>query len=278
MTSMPLPSAFLVLPIVLIVLAVLIVLSRRFAWWRASVSPAHPRILMYHMICEHCPGAKFNKLRVRPAQFEKQLKWLRDEGWHFAFMSELHSNLPAKTVVLTFDDGYEDNLLIADPILERYGAKATLYLVEDRFERDWSSSKKAHHDSGELMREDKLTDTQVRGMLASGRWELGGHTRTHANLAVLDEQQRQAEIGAARESLGELFEVSIDSLAYPFGIYGPEDVVAAREAGYATAVTTVEGVSENLGDEAMELRRIKVSGKDSMASFRLRMRTGKRGA
>lgn len=258
-----------------ILLAVFI--SQRFAWWRRSVDFRHPRILMYHMVCPQRSGAKFNKLRVLPENFERQLRWLRDEGWHFALMSELGADLPAKTVLLTFDDGYEDNLLLADPLLERYGARATLYLVEDRFNRDWSSAKKAHHDSGELMRESKLSDEQIRTMLSSGRWELGGHTRTHANLAALDPAQRESEIKDARRSMAAHFGVPLESFAYPFGIFGDEDVAMAKDAGYTSAVTTIEGISQDLEGDAMALRRIKVSGKDSMASFRLRMRTGKRG-
>ena len=84
--------------------------------------------------------------------------------------------------MLTFDDGFRDNYLAAHPLLVKYGAKATLFLVVDRFDRDWSTAKKAHHDSGELLREEKLRDAELRKMLDSGLWELGAHTLTHALL------------------------------------------------------------------------------------------------
>lgn len=268
----------LVIPMVITLALVLIWLSRRFAWWRATVDYANPRILMYHMVSEHRPGAKFNKLRVPPPAFERQLAFLQADGWYFALMSELDGALPDKTVVLTFDDGYADNLRQADPVLARYGAKATLYLVEDRFDRDWSTSKKAHHDSGELMREEKLSDDEVKEMLASGRWELGGHTRTHANLPTLSPQDRRAEIADSRAALALRFSQGMRSFAYPFGIYDAQDVDLASEVGFAYAVTTEEGIATDLAQQAMELPRIKVSGKDSMADFRLRLRTGKRSA
>ena len=142
----------------------LLVFSHRFAWWRRTVPYRYPRLLMYHMVREPVAGATFNKLRVSPADFEAQVRWLKSDGWYFATMAELGSGvaLPAKSVVLTFDDGYADNLLNADPVLQRYDARATLYLVEDRFDRDWSTSKKAHHDSGELRDEPKLTDELER--------------------------------------------------------------------------------------------------------------------
>ncbi len=258
----------------------LLVFSHRFAWWRRTVPYRYPRLLMYHMVREPVAGATFNKLRVSPADFEAQVRWLKSDGWYFATMAELGSGvaLPAKSVVLTFDDGYADNLLNADPVLQRYDARATLYLVEDRFDRDWSTSKKAHHDSGELRDEPKLTDEQVEAMVASGRWELGGHTRTHANLSTASPEERSAEIAGARESLAARFNVALDTFAYPFGIYGPDDVAAARDAGYRTAVTTHEGISTDPGRDALELKRVKVSGKDSLFAFRLRLRTGRRGA
>ncbi|MEM6774079.1 MAG: polysaccharide deacetylase family protein [Pseudomonadota bacterium] len=269
-----------VISLLCVALAGAVFFSRRYAWWRRAVPYRHPRILMYHMVSEPRSGAKFNKLRVPPRNFEEQLRWLRDEGWHFALMSDLFADapLPEKTVVLTFDDGYADNLVYADPIMQRYGARATLYLVEDRFDRDWSTSKKAHHDSGELMREEKLSDAQVEQLLVSGRWELGGHTRTHINLARADEVLRGEEIGGARQRLAERFGQAMDSFAYPFGIYAQADVAAARAAGFRSAVTTVEGISRDLERDALELPRVKVSGKDSLAVFRLRLRTGRRSA
>ncbi|UTW10587.1 polysaccharide deacetylase family protein [Marinobacterium rhizophilum] len=255
------------------------VFSHRYAWWRKAVDYRHPRILMYHMVSEHRPGARFNKLRVKPDRFEAQIRWLKENGWHFALMSELTDPalLPAKTVLLTFDDGFEDNYRNAHPILQKYGARATLYLVVDRFERDWSTAKKAHHDSGELMHEPKLSDAQVREMLASGCWELGGHTRTHANLARLDTPGKRDEITAGRELLQAQFGTAPSSFAYPFGIFDATDVRLAEQAGFATAVTTVEGIDTDILNRRFELKRVKISGKDNGLAFRLRLRTGVRG-
>ena len=128
------------------------VFSHRYAWWRRSVDWRQPRVLMYHMISSHRPNAKFNKLRVSQAKFAEQVKWLVDNNFHFVSMHELYTQwaqLPVKTVALTFDDGFADNLHAALPILKKYNAKATIYIVVDRHDRDWSTYKKAHHNSGE---------------------------------------------------------------------------------------------------------------------------------
>ena len=259
-------------------LLVAVYFSLRYAWWRGPVDYRRSRILMYHMIRGSLEGGRFNKLRVAPAEFERQLKWLVDNGWRFAFLSQLDTVAgQAKTVVLTFDDGYLDNYAAAHPLLQKYGAKATLFLVVDRFDRDWSTTKKAHHDSGELMREAKLGDTEVRAMLDSGTWELGAHTLTHALLPDLAGVDKAREIRTAKANLEDTFATTVASFAYPFGIFGDDDATAVAAAGYRFAVTTDAGISADPVAEALRLKRVKVSGKEGALGFSIRLRTGKRG-
>ena len=257
----------------------------RFAWWRRTVPYRHPRILMYHMVAPALPGGRFNKLRVHPAAFERQLRCLVAQGWRFVFLSELAAGSGGtsgeganqKTVALTFDDGYRDNFLAAHPLLAKYGAKATLFLVADRCGRDWSAAKNPRHADGELGREAKLRDADVRAMLASGAWELGAHTRTHALLPSLDAASRRREIAGGKADLERGFDTAVGSFAYPFGIFGQADREAVAAAGYRWAVTTIPGISRDLEADAHALRRIKVSGKDGAFAFALRLRTGRRG-
>ena len=182
--------------------------STRYAWWTRPRPWTWPRVLMYHMVCDPRPGTRFNKLRVPPAQFERQVRWLKAQGFTFVPASALirPADLPPKPVCLTFDDGYRDNLEHADPVLERYGACATLYLVGDR-SGGWSSKKKAHHADDELADEPKLSDDEVRQLVATGRWELGGHTRTHANLPALGDDEAQSGINYSRTQFPDTFGV-----------------------------------------------------------------------
>lgn len=261
-------------------LATLATFCWRFAWWRRPVPYRHPRILMYHMVSPPRPGGRFNKLRVHPRAFERQLAWLAANGWRFVFLSELRAEKQAgarKTVAITFDDGYRDNFLAAHPLLEKHGAKATLFLVEDRFDRDWSAAKNPRHGDGELGREPKLADDDIRAMLASGTWELGAHTATHPLLPSLDGAGRAREIGGAKATLERRFAVPVESFAYPFGIFDDADRKAVAAAGYRWAVTTNDGISTDLAADAHALKRAKVSGKDGLFAFRLRLRIGRRG-
>jgi peptidoglycan/xylan/chitin deacetylase (PgdA/CDA1 family) len=262
----------------LLILSV-VVFSYRYGWWVPTVDYTKPRILMYHMVNEPKPGQKFKGLRVSPLDFERQVRFMAENGWHFMTMTQLMSAaaLPEKTVAITFDDGYEDNYTHAFPILKKYQAKATLYLVVDRHDRDWSVNKKAHHDTGELAREPKLSDEQVQEMLASGVFELGAHTLTHVNFQQTNDEQKQKEICDGKLQLEQVFRVPVTSFAYPFGIYRSNDTEMVRAAGFTSSVTTVSGIDYDIHAKPMELSRVKISGKDSFLAFKIRLRIGRRG-
>jgi peptidoglycan/xylan/chitin deacetylase (PgdA/CDA1 family) len=250
--------------------------SFRFAWWRKTAPLKEPRILMYHMVRGPLTGGRFNKMRVAPDLFHRQVEWLAKEGWKFRFLSEIldGSPVPEKTVVLTFDDGYEDNLLHGLPVLKRFQAKATLFPVIHRAAGyDWSTHKKASHTGGELGNEPKLTDDGIREMLETGLVELGGHTVMHANLPALSEEEAWQEIHGCKTALEKTFGVSASTFCYPFGLFGPREVELTRKAGFLGAVTTEQGVG---GSDPFTLPRVKVSGTEGLFAFRLRLRTGRR--
>ena len=252
-------------------------ISARYAWWRKTAPWKWPRILMYHMVCPHRPGGRFNGLRVDPKLFDAQIRWLREDGWTFLTMRDVTKSwgtTPEKSVVITFDDGYADNLLAALPILSRYDAHATLYLVHNRFGTDWSVKKKAHHTGNELGEEPKLTDGQVRDMLESGRIELGSHTLSHPNFSRLNDKEKREELTASKQALEHAFQVPVTSFAYPFGIYMQGDETLVKEAGYSNAVTTDTGIDCTPTPKFHRLKRIKIGGKESLSAFRLRLRTG----
>ena len=248
----------------------------KYPWWRAAVGDAQPRILMYHMVREPILGAKFNGLRVSPSAFERQIAWLKRNGWCFSFLSELMNSpsISKRTVVITFDDGFEDNYTNALPVLRKYGAKATLFLVVQRENNDWSVKKKAHHSSGEVVAEPKLSDDQVREMIDSGCFEIGGHSLSHADFSKLSSEEKRHEMAEGSRILREQFDVSVDTYAYPFGIYDAEDVALAKETGHVAAVTTVEGIDSDVHVNPHELKRVKVSGRKNFLYFVLSMRIG----
>jgi peptidoglycan/xylan/chitin deacetylase (PgdA/CDA1 family) len=263
--------------LLLLPLGVLLGFSLRYGWWRPAAPATEPRILMYHMVRAPIPGARFNKMRVPPAAFRRQVEWLATNGWTFCYVSELlrpTAKRDPKRVAITFDDGYRDNLLHAHPVLLQFKAKATLYPVVDRRPGfDWSARKKSKHAEGELGREEKLTDAEITELLASGLWELGGHGLTHPNLPQLSAAEAGHEIAGCKAALEQTFKVPAPTFCYPFGLFEEREVAQVQKAGFLGAVTVEEGVG---GPDPFRLRRIKVSGTEGMFAFRLRLRNGRR--
>src|SRR6266571_3922383 len=85
------------------------------------------RVLCYHQV--H-PGGP-NRFTVTPQQLDQQLGYLVGAGFHFIHARDRLSgnSLPERPLLLTFDDGYLDNLEHAQPVLQRHGAKATIFIV-----------------------------------------------------------------------------------------------------------------------------------------------------
>lgn len=255
---------------------VLILLSLKYVWWYPNANMNKTRIMMYHMITEQLPSKKKSGLRVSPEMFEKHLEYFSNNGWRFIKMSELDSYKDEdKVVAITFDDGYLDNYTKALPLLKKYNACATLYLVIDRHNNDWSVKKNPKHNSGALASEEKLTDRQIQEMLDSGIFELGGHTISHPYLPNTSFKDKKHEMIECKKILESKFNTSVSSFAYPFGVYGDEDIDIIKTSKYESAVTTDEGVAES--NSIFQLKRIKASGKDNFFAFKLRVNKGFRG-
>jgi len=119
--------------------------SLRYNWWRIPQGWHKARVLMYHSVEEH-KGDKFDKWRLKPADFEKQIAWLAKNGFKSFKLSELIAleRLPKKAVCITFDDGFENNFTSAFEILKKYDFKASIFLVPDAVQNDWERANTAH--------------------------------------------------------------------------------------------------------------------------------------
>lgn len=256
-----------------------IIFSLRFAWWRKNISYEYPRVLMYHMISEHLPKnkSKFNRLRVKPKEFEKQLKWLSSNGWKSYTLSELSElkKIPSKSVVITFDDGYEDNFTNALPLLKKYNFKATVYVVLNRFNKDWATDKDLNSSSDELNSEKMLSNEQIKSMIDSNLIEIASHTLDHSNLPSLNIEDKIKQINESKKELERIFSIDCKSFAYPFGFFDEKDVKIVENALYTNATTTVNDVYKKDEYSKFLTPRIMISGRQSLFSFILKMNKGR---
>lgn len=193
------------------------------------VPPEHPQkvpILTYHSIepkPDHKEGVMQRHYRITPENFEKQMQYLKDNGYTpitFKTLAEYLSygtTIPEKAIVLTFDDGWKSQYDYAVPVLNTYGFTATFFIIT-----------KSH--GGGYMTWDEVRE------LANAGFEIASHTKTHAKLAALtDDASLKEELEGSKAALEENVGVVISTLAYPYYSHDDRVMKAAQAAGYSAA-------------------------------------------
>lgn len=214
-------------------------------------SPKPIPILMYHSIGIN----RRNNLLVAPAKFNSQIKHLHKAGYQTICFQTLENYwksgkpLPAKPILLTFDDGYKDNYTIAYPILKKYKFKATIFVITN-FVDD------ANH----------LSQKQIKEMISSGLIDIGAHTKTHPDLTTVPSKKVYQEIFGSKQILTKYTGKPIIAFAYPIGRYNYEVVKATGAARYKFAVTTKPGYA-NAKQGWLTLNRVRINGDLSLAGF-----------
>ena len=193
-----------------------------------------PFILMYHSIGD-IPEDPYS---VTVDAFREQICWLADNGYEVISLQSLLKAIKAgdyktlrKKVVITFDDGYQDFVTNALPILANHGATATMFLVTEML------GEKASWDKSvvclQLMSEDDARYIKSRGIT------LGSHTATHANLALLDNDELHRQLRDSQAALARLGETFF-AISYPWGRWSNQVVNAVKASGYECALAVGE--------------------------------------
>ena len=218
-------------------------------------------VLCYHRVAPKSEwGPDSSSLCVTPEQFHFQLRLLKWLGYSTIMPQSLtaflkaQKNLPKKPVLLSFDDGYEDNYRYALPILKKFSFRAVIFLITEAL------GKKNTWDSGTLS---MLTEAQVQEMLLAGI-EFGSHTQTHLDLSKAPEDQIRTELKNSLEKLKEITQRTDISFCYPYSRFTPQAKKLVEEAGYLCAFA---GDNEFEGQDLFQLMRIQVFPKTSLFGF-----------
>ena len=207
-------------------------------------------ILLYHHIGF---SLKDSEYYVSPDAFESQMNLLYTRGYRTISAEQLiqaihhGAQLPAKPILLTFDDGSETVYTDAFPIMQKYGFTGTAYIVYNFI------------GAGLFMDRD-----QIRELYDAG-WEIGSHSVSHIDLTTRPGKQMD-EIVSSRSRLQSYLDVPIRSFAYPFGAYDKDSLYFVHFAGYIAAM--------GLGDESVQgkenlfyLYRQSITAETSLDSF-----------
>jgi len=196
-------------------------------------------ILMYHSIESMPKGTIMRSLHVPPHRFKFQMWMLKLLGYQALSLKKLKPYLDGKkqgkVVGITFDDGYQNNLINAAPILLKYDFSATCYIVSENLglSNTWDLDKGITQRP--LMTIDEINEWLNLGM------DIGGHTKTHADLTKISIETAQKEINDCRVDLEKIFKTSITDFCYPFGRFNELISNLVIDSGYLSATTMDRG-------------------------------------
>ena len=219
-------------------------------------------VVMYHRVVnEPLIDSKFN-VYITKDKLDWQLGNLKKCGFDFITFKDLANGVKAKKpIILTFDDGYEDNYFNLLPLLKKYQAKAVIYCLGDRTAQSNTWDEKLGEPRARLM-----NDNQIKECHDSGLVEIASHGLKHQHLPDLDDKEACEEFELSKSNLESLINDKVVSFAYPYGDYGDREENLAYETGYDFAIGTVNGPLK-LTDNYYAIRRIQIFPNEDKLGF-----------
>lgn len=220
-------------------------------------------VLMYHSVIE-APTVRTRALSVCPEMFAGQLSYLRRQGFTGLTFGDLcHRRragqpLPARPIVLTFDDGYVDLIEVALPILMEQGFPATVFVTTG-----WLRDAGRHAAGTPLGC--TLSWLQLAELSTAGI-EIAAHSHSHAQLDQISDAQLRGELAGSQHLLEDRLGRAVNSLAYPYGYSSKRVRTVAREIGYLQAAS-VANVTTTSTYEPLGVPRLTVRRTTSSAAF-----------
>lgn len=217
-------------------------------------------VIMYHRFIEQDSEKGVHGTWMPITMFEKHLrlmKWLGYETLTFRDLADkgfIHRlQYGKKYLMITADDGYQDNLTRMLPLLEKYGYKAVVYVVTGEGYNRWD----VEHPTNPDTKVSLMSGEQIKALAASGHVEIGGHTLTHPRLSQLTPEQQAHEIQENKLQLEILLGHPLLSFAYPYGDMNESAKEQAIAAGYRFAVATNSG-PKAMHQDPFQIRRIAI--------------------
>jgi len=184
-------------------------------------------VLVYHRI-----GYNSNALTVTPERLFLDLTKLKQNGYETISLKTFEEYLlgkeiqmPAKPILITFDDSYQDNYNYAFPILKQNNCIATFFVITGFIDKY----------------SDRLTAQQIKEMYTSGM-NFGSHTVSHAALSEESQDLVWNELFYSKQTLEKTLGIEIDAIAYPAGCYNSETIRIATGLGYSRGFTVRPGI------------------------------------
>jgi peptidoglycan/xylan/chitin deacetylase (PgdA/CDA1 family) len=237
-----------------------------------SIQRDHPiPILMYHRVAKR-QVPRFESDTVTTRSFTAQMLWLAVAGYSTVSLDDLINSrmggppLPDRSVVITFDDGYQECIELAVPIMQSHKFRATFFLIAGLVGQRSSWLRRTR--GFDL----PLFDWEAARQLLDIGFHCGAHSLTHAHLAKLDTNACKVELAESKRVLEDHLGREVRNMAYPYGSYDERVRELTLEAGYRSACSIRKGLS-GWEDDPLALHRVPVMGQDTLADFVFRLRT-----
>lgn len=227
-------------------------------------------ILMYHSIESMPRSTVMRSLHVPPKKFNFQMKLLKFLGYRGLSIRDLIPYIRGekfgKVVGITFDDGYQNNLRYAAPILKKNNFSATCYIVSEYM--GMSNIWDLNHG---ITQNPLMNKSEIQQWLNYGM-DIGSHTKKHFDLTSISYQRAELEINESKKELEEQFKVPVVDFCYPFGKFNNSISDIVQNAGYFSATTMIRGrAGEN--SNIFQLPRIPINHRTAHLLFLLKMLT-----
>lgn len=225
-------------------------------------------VLMYHRVIDDKKYAGVYDTHVTLENFEKQMKYIKDNGYEAITFEDIangeyKNRFNKKYVVITFDDGYKDNLKNALPILKKYNLKAVLFYVTDETYNKWDTDVENRPKEKKF----ELMDLEeIKELYGSGLIEIGGHTTTHLDMPLIEREKLKKDLEESRDKIEKITGKKPVSFAYPWGRNNETCREVVEEVGYKFAVSTESG-SSCFSDDLFEIVRVGIYSKDDIKKF-----------
>jgi peptidoglycan/xylan/chitin deacetylase (PgdA/CDA1 family) len=191
-------------------------------------------ILVFHRIVDDIPPDDRFRVCTTRRRFERQMQWFARLGWRTLSLEDAGARLirreriPPRHFVITFDDGYEDTLTAAAPILHDLGFTATVFVVTGLI------GQRSSWDDGQPWEARLMSWDQLKVWLKMG-FSIGSHTVSHVRLSQIPLDAARYELTESRRSLEAQLGISVRTLCYPHGERSDAVCELAAEAGYDVA-------------------------------------------
>lgn len=177
-------------------------------------------ILLFHSVSE---SSTSNIYDMNIIKFEKIINFLKKNYEFGKFNEVLNFN---NKIIITFDDGYSNNLKLAIPILEKYEIPSHIFITSDFIKSDNSEF---------------LNQNELRELSLIKNVSLGSHGKSHRKLVKLDNKTIEFEARESKDYIENIISKKIDSISYPHGAFNDRVIKIIQKEEYTYGATSIFG-------------------------------------